>query len=124
MTGARRTTRRTAAARGVSVAEARRFLLGLPGVVPGRSYGYPAFLAGGTFFARFRDRDEVLVVKLGSLADRDVLMSMDPGAFFTTDHYRDHPSVLVRLAAVRREVLFGVLEDAHRHTAHETAAGG
>lgn len=74
----------------------------------------PSFKLGGKFFARFRDNDEVLVVTLGSMEDRDVLMKLDPGAFFLTDHYRDYPTVLVRLARVRRALLEEVIRDAWR----------
>ena len=101
--------------RGVSAAVARGLLLRLPGVRQGRSYGYPAFLVAGRFFARFRDDDTVLAIRLGSIADRDVLMRLDPNAFFFTDHYRDHPAVLVRLAEVRPALLATVLEDARLH---------
>jgi hypothetical protein len=114
--------RSPAEARGITADETRGFILKLPGVKAGRSYGYPAFLVAGHFFARFRDDDEVLVVRLATLADRDVLMQMDSRAFFFTEHYRDHPSVLVRLAVVRRGVLFGVLEDALRHVSASPAA--
>ena len=90
-------------------------MLRLPGVQEGRSYGYPAFLVAGQFFARFRDDDTVLAIRLSSIADRDVLMRLDPKAFFFTDHYRDYPAVLIRLAEVRRALLAMVLKDARLH---------
>src|ERR671930_1886354 len=87
-------------ARGVRVEDARRLLLGLPDVAEGRSYGMPSFLLNGRFLARFRDDDTVLVLQLATIDERDVLMDLDPRAFFFTDHYRDYPAVLVRLAEV------------------------
>ena len=89
-------------------------LLGLDGVAPGRSYGFPSFLLKGKFFARFRDDDTVLALRLGSIDDRAVLMQIDPRAFFFTEHYRDYPSVLIRLSEVKREVLADVLTSAWR----------
>jgi hypothetical protein len=89
-------------------------ILALPGIEKGRAYGLPAFTLGGAFFARFRDGDSVLAIRLGSIADREVLMQLDPEAFFFTEHYRDYPAVLVRLAQVRRGQLASVLEDAGR----------
>jgi hypothetical protein len=107
--------------RPVTAAEARRLILDLPGVAPGRSYGLPAFLMAGKFFARFRDDDAVLVVRLSSIDDRDVLMRLAPEAFFFTDHYRDSLAVLVRLAEVDRRLLAQVLEDARKDVSASVA---
>jgi hypothetical protein len=106
-----------AKARGVSVQQARRLLLRLPNVVAGRSYGMPAFLLNGRFLARFRDDDTVLVLALATIDDRDFLMQLDPRAFFFTEHYRDYPAVLVRLAEVPPPLLTSVVQDAWRHAA-------
>jgi len=85
---------------GVTVAAARKLLLALKGVTPGTSYGMPSFMLHEKFFARFRDDDTVLVLQLGSIDDRDVLMQMDPKAFFFTDHYKNYPAVLIGLADI------------------------
>jgi len=108
-------TRRKPAPRGVHVSEVRRFLLGLPNVIAGTSYGLPSFLVNGRFFARFRDDDTVLVLQLESIGDRDVLMEMEPRAFFFTDHYRDYPAVLVRLAEAPRPLLEDVIRETWRY---------
>ena len=97
--------------RGVPVADAKRLLLGLPDVVEGTSYGMPSFLLNGRFLARFRDDDTVLVLQLGSIGDRDVLMQLEPKAFFFTDHYRDYPAVLIRLAEVPKPLLGDVVKE-------------
>jgi len=81
-------------------AEIKPLLLALKGVSPGTSYGMPSFMLHQKFFARFRDDDTVLVLQLGSIDDRDVLMQMDPEAYFFTDHYKNYPAVLVRLAEI------------------------
>jgi hypothetical protein len=101
--------------RGVSVRDAKKMLLELPGVVEGSSYRMPSFLVNGRFFARFRDDDTVLVLQLKAIADRDVLMEIDPRAFFFTEHYRNYPDVLVRLAEVPRSLLADVVTEAWRH---------
>lgn len=93
----------------MSPAAARKLILALPGVTEGRSYGMPSFLLAGKFFARFRDDNTVLVLQLGTMTDRDVLMQAHSGAFFFTDHYRDYPAVLIRLAEVPRGLLAEVL---------------
>ena len=101
--------------RGVQVGAARRLILRLPNVSEGRSYGLPSFLLNGRFLARFRDRDTVLVLQLAAIDDRDFLMQLDPQAFFFTEHYRNYPAVLVRLADVPPPLLAGALKDAWRH---------
>jgi hypothetical protein len=101
--------------RGTSPAEAKRLLLELPGVAEGRSYGFPAFLLKGHFLARFRDDDTVLVLKLASIPDREFLMQMNPQAFFFTEHYRNYPAVLVRLAEISRTLLARVVKDSCHH---------
>lgn len=102
-------------ARGVRVSDALKMLLKLQGVVEGTSFRMPSFLVNGRFFARFRDDDTVLVLQLKTIADRDVLMEIDPKAFFFTDHYRNYPAVLIRLADVRRSLLEDVVREAWRH---------
>ena len=102
-------------ARGVRVAEVQRMLRKLPEVVEGRSYGMPSFLLNGRFLARFRDDDTVLVVQLATIGERDVLMELDPRAFFFTEHYRNYPAVLVRLAEVPPALLSDVLRESWSH---------
>jgi hypothetical protein len=77
----------------------------------------PSFLLNGRFLARFRDDDTVLVLQLASIAEREVLMQLDPRAFFFTEHYRAYPAVLVRLADVAPALLADVVTDAWRHVA-------
>src|SRR5437016_1783702 len=103
--------------RGVRVVEARRLLLRLPNVTEGRSYGMPSFLLNGRFLARFRDDDTVLVLQLATIAERDVLMHVDPRAFFFTEHYRNYPAVLIRLAEVPHPLLVDVVTESWRHVA-------
>lgn len=103
--------------RGVRVDAARRLLLQLPNVVEGRSYGLPSYLLNGRFLARFRDADTVLVLQLATIDERDVLMQLDPRAFFFTEHYRNYPAVLIRLAEVPQPLLAEVVSEAWRHVA-------
>ena len=102
---------------GVSSQTACALALELPGVTDGRSYGFPALKVGKKFLARLRDDNTVLVVSLGSFEDRDYLLADQPLVFFTTEHYRDYPTVLVRLAAVRESRLRELLKDAWRRIA-------
>ena len=103
--------------RGIEVAAVRRLLLERPGVVQGRTYGLPSFLLNGRFLARFRDDDTVLVLQLATIGERDVLMDLDERSFFFTDHYRNYPAVLVRLAEVPPSLLGDVIKECWQHVA-------
>lgn len=98
---------------GISVRTVRGILLALPGVEEGPCYGTPGFRVRGKFLARLRDEDETLVVKCG-FDERDFRILADPKTFFTTDHYRGYPTVLVRLSKVDVADLESLLEDAWR----------
>ncbi len=52
------------------------------------------------------------------------LPGVDPAAFYVTDHYANHPAVLVRLSKVRRDVLRAVLEKAWRRVAPKRLVAG
>jgi hypothetical protein len=102
--------------RGVTVEAMRQLLLGFPGVEEGPCYGTAGFRVRGKFLARLRDNDTVLVVKCGDI-ERDLRIEADPSTFFTTDHYRGYPTVLIRLDSVTKEDLYDVLEVGWRRLA-------
>lgn len=53
------------------------------------------------------------------VAEREALMAIDPQTCFITDHYLNHPAMLVRLATVRFKVLRELIEDSWRSRAPE-----
>ena len=95
---------------------ARRIFLALPGVEEGPCYGTAGFRVRKKFLGRLRDDDTVLVVKCG-FDERDFRLRADPDTFFTTDHYRGYPTVLVRLERVDESELEALLEHAWRQSA-------
>ena len=84
-------------------------LLGFPGMEEGPCYGTAGFRVRGKFLARLRDDDTVLVVKCGDI-ERDLRIQAEPRTFFTTDHYRGWPTVLIRLDSVTESDLRDVIE--------------
>jgi hypothetical protein len=100
----------------MTFAAARKILLAFPGVEEGTAYGSPAFRVRGNFLARLREDGESLAVKCG-FDERDLRMQANPRTFFTTDHYRGYPTVLIRLATVTRAELGSVFEQAWRRKA-------
>jgi hypothetical protein len=94
----------------------RTLALRLPGVEEGTSYGTPALKVQGKLIVRLKEDGETIMLRTDFI-ERDHLLRSAPKAFFITDHYRDYPSVLVRLAHVPRAQLAELLEDAWRRVA-------
>lgn len=88
----------------------------LPEVEQGTSYGTPALKVRGKLFVRLKEDGDTIVLRTDSF-EREHLMSTAPQTFFITDHYRDYPWVLVRLATVDIAQLRELLEDAWRRVA-------
>jgi len=109
-------TTESAAMKRANLRTVRRLLLALPGVEEGPCYGTPGFRVRGKFLARLWPDGEVLVVKCGD-DERDFRLQADPETFFSTDHYRGYPTVLVRLPRVSVSDLREVLEQAWRRNA-------
>lgn len=56
----------------------------------------------------------VIAVRVASLDDKDFLLGLDPGKFFTEPHYNGFPAVLVRLSAVTARELKPIITEAWR----------
>ncbi len=100
----------------VTLDTVRSIFSSLPGVEEGTSYGTPGFRVAKKFLARMKEDGETLVVKCG-FDERDFRLQADPETYFTTDHYRGYPTVLVRLARVSKTDLHELLESAWRRHA-------
>jgi hypothetical protein len=94
----------------------RRIGLALPGVEEGTSYGTPALKVKGKLMARLKEDGETVVLRV-SLFERPYLLEAEPDIFFITDHYRDWPSVLLRLPAVTETRLREAVIDSWRFVA-------
>lgn len=104
------------AERGTSWADVCRMARRLPGVTEGTSYGTPALHVRKRFLARLKEDGETMAIKIG-FEEREVLMELDPGAFYLTDHYRPYPAILVRLRRVPPRLVAQVLQQAWRFQA-------
>lgn len=94
----------------------RRAALALPDVEEGTSYGTPALKVRGKLFVRLWEDGETIVLRCGAF-DREQLLESEPAVFFLTDHYRNYPWVLVRLAALAPARLPALLAEAWRQVA-------
>jgi uncharacterized protein YeaO (DUF488 family) len=104
------------AKRGISWDEVKALVLAYPGMSEGSSYGSPAFLLDGKFFARFNEKEQGFVVH-AEPALRDALLASKPKVYFTTPHYQNYPALLVRLPHADGSELAALIEAAFRERA-------
>ncbi len=69
--------------------------LGFPGVTETVSWGQPCLKAHGKLWFFWSPKEHAPVFKV-SFDERDMLVESDPGAYFYTDHYKNHELVLAR----------------------------
>ena len=106
------------ASRKITIDDAGTIACALPGVTEGVSYGTRGWRVGKKFLMRAKEKmDDVLVLGVETIDEQEFLLESDPDVFFTTDHYRGYPMLLVRLAKIDRKHLAGLIERAWRRSA-------
>lgn len=106
----------------VTPAEVRAMVAGLPGLQDRSGEDRLALEVGGKGFAwSLMERTapkkprvpilDVLAVRC-DIARKELLIEAAPETFFSTDHYRGYPAVLVRLETVEADELKSLLADA------------
>jgi len=88
-----------------------------PGVELSTSYGTPAIKVKGKLMARLRTEAEGWLAIRCEFLLRDILLNAQPKVFHLTNHYRDHPFILVDLTKITKSALVDVLEQGWRMTA-------
>ncbi len=95
----------------------------LPGVEQTMGRGAPCLKVNGKLLTcpALHDSAEPhsLVVKIAR-EQRAKLMAADPAVYYVTDHYVDYPTVLVRMARIRRAALRDLLNLAWQLTYGDT----
>lgn len=92
----------------------------LPGVEESTAYGAPALKVRGKLIAcqpanaATRDGGRVAVLFNVGLDERAALIEAEPELFFSNDHFRDYPAVLVRLPNAAPDRLRPYLERSWR----------
>jgi hypothetical protein len=94
----------------VTPAQFRKIALSFPEAHEKSSYGHPAIFVAKKFFTRLRNQDASIVLIVGSIDEREMMIESDPKTFHVTDHYKDYPSVLVRIARIDEKTLRAMLE--------------
>jgi hypothetical protein len=90
----------------------RKIGLALPGVEESTAYGVPCLRIRGAIMVCPAINKSAEPGTLGVWVDFDrraELLTGDPDTYYLTDHYADHPCVLVRLSKIDLEALRGLL---------------
>ena len=82
--------------------DVRKLALTWPEVQDGTSYGTAALKVRNKLLARIKENDNSLVVLGVPQEERAMLCENEPRVFYFTDHYRDYPTVLIRLSRAKR----------------------
>lgn len=101
--------------------DVRKIALTWPEVEDGTSYGTPALKVRKKLLARLREDDDALVTLGVPLDEREMLIESQPRVFYFTDHYRDYPTVLIRLSKATRSHVEPLLRRRWRELASKAA---
>ena len=105
----------------VTFDDVRKIALDWSDVEDGTSYGTPALKVRKKLLARLREDGDSLVMLGVPLDERDMLVESQPKVFYFTDHYRDYPTVLIRLSKTRRGTVEPLLRRRWRELASKAA---
>jgi hypothetical protein len=97
-------------AKGLTAAQFKKIALSFPEAHEKPSYGSPAIFIAKKFFTRLRAQDNSVVFIVADIPTRDMMLELDPKTYFITDHYKDYPSVLVRMERITPDELKLMLE--------------
>ena len=86
-----------------------KIALSLPGATETLWFNKPAVFIHGQFLTKVHDKEEAMVLRVGSMEMRDMMLEAEPSLFYITDHYRSFPFVLARLAALDKKTLKAML---------------
>ncbi len=93
----------------------------LPEVMEATSYGTPALKVNGKLMVRLKEDNETVVLRV-AWEERERLVTLYPKVFFVTDHYRNHPWVLLCMSAASTKHLNEILLHSWRQVASKTIA--
>ena len=101
--------------------DVRKLALTWPEVEDGTSYGTAALKVRKKLLARIKEDDDTLVMLGVPDSERAMLCESEPKVFYFTDHYRDYPTVLIRLSKAKRGHVEPLLRRRWRELASKAA---
>jgi hypothetical protein len=97
--------------------EGWKIALAIPGTEERLWFHKPAVFAHDRFLTKVHEKEEAMVLQVGSMEMRDMMLEAESKLFYITDHYRNFPFVLVRLKALTPKALKDVLTGRARQLA-------
>lgn len=105
-------------AKKLTIDDVAEIALGFPGVEEGTSYGTRAWRVGKKFMMRAKEKmDDVLVIGVGNLDEKELLLEQSPDLYFTTAHYDGYPALLLRVNKMSQRELKAFVERCWRRCA-------
>jgi hypothetical protein len=101
--------------------DVRNIALAWPQVEDATSHGTPALRVRKRLLARLKEDNDTLVVIGVPPEEREMLIETQPKIFYHTEHYRDYPTVLIRLSKAKRAIVEPFLRRRWRELASKTA---
>jgi hypothetical protein len=101
--------------------DVRKLALAWPEVHDGTSYGTRALKVRKKLLARIKEDHDSLVMLGVPEGERAMLCESEPKIFYFTDHYRDYPTVLIRLSKATRSHVEPLLRRRCRELASKAA---
>jgi hypothetical protein len=80
--------------------EIEQIVLSLPETEVGLSYGKPCWKSFGKYLTGMARDGESVVLGCVPIEERSMLVEIDPATFHFTDHYKNFPYVLARIASI------------------------
>lgn len=90
-------------------ADAWKIALSLPGAEERPWFNRPCAFIHDRFLTRVHDKEDAVVLQVGSMEMRDMMLETEPALFYVTDHYRNFPFVLARLKGLTKTAFKGML---------------
>lgn len=97
--------------------EGWKIALAIPGAYEKLWFHKPAVFAHDRFLTKVHEKEEAMVLQVGSMEMRDMMLEAEPRLFYITDHYRNFPFVLARLKALTPKALKDMLTGRARQLA-------
>jgi len=83
-------------------------------VEPATTYGTPSFKVRGTLLTRLKEDGDSILIKGVPPEERTMLCEAEPDLYYFTDHYRNHPMVLLRLSQADPVTVSAMLQRTYR----------
>ncbi|HKU55259.1 MAG TPA: hypothetical protein VJP60_07825 [Rhizomicrobium sp.] len=93
----------------ITRAEGWKIALSIPGAEEVLWFKKPAVFLHGQFLTKVHDEEDAMTLRVSSMEMRDMMLEAEPKLFYITDHYRNFPFILARLAALTPKLLQQIL---------------